>query len=246
MRQTDEDDKQDDRAADDRRIAEQGAAHRPQDCAEREEKDQRAVDEELFLGRCVTMTDEFCHRGTDLSDMIGDEGGRRRDALDLTEGVELHRADEVQRHLTDLVGSVFRQQSQHDHDDDLEADQKRVPPEKMEALDGLAEVFRYERAEEVGADGDQQICRMFPPLLSERHGEQHDVRRLGVAEYASAQDERVCPEPSRRGDQQPVDPPLFTFQIFVFDSLLVQVKDPFALFVLIIPDFLPVCKNPPA
>ena len=63
VRQTDENDEQDDRAAPDGAIAEEGTAYRTEYRAERKHQDQRAVGEQLFRGYFVTMAEEFCRAG---------------------------------------------------------------------------------------------------------------------------------------------------------------------------------------
>lgn len=127
--------------------------------------------------------------------------------------IELHRADEVQRHLADLVRPRSRHESKEDDSTHLEGNEERIPAQEVHALDGLAHPFREEGAEEIGTDGKQKIGCRESLLPAKRHREEDDVCRLCIAEDATMQKECVGTIPACHEDQKPERPPAFAFKI---------------------------------
>lgn len=113
------------------------------------------------------QSDELREIRADLADMIRHERRSRRHAFHLAIRIELHRADEVQRHLADLVRPRSRHESKEDDCKHLKRNQERVPAQEVHALDGLAHPFREKRSEEICTDRKQQIGCGEPFLLSQ-------------------------------------------------------------------------------
>lgn len=211
VRQSDKDRQQDRRRSQQRRIAEKPAADGGNHPAREEEADHQPVGFDLLRRSRVPVAHIFGKMGTHLPDMVGHKGGRGRRSLQLTEGIELHRADEIQRDLADLVGDIRRKQRQNDDRQNFQPDEHGVPPQEVKPLDRLAEVFGKERPRKVGGDRYEQVERAFHVPLADRHRKQHDIGGLRVAEHAAPQQKGIRPEPSRRRDQAPIHPSLFTF-----------------------------------
>lgn len=150
---------------------------------------------------------------SDLADMVRHERRSRRHAFHLAIRIELHRADEVQRHLADLVRPRSRHEGKKDNSTHLECDEERVPAQEVHALDGLAHPFREEGAEEIGTDGKQKVGCREPLLPAECHCEEDDICRLCIAEDTTAQKERVGAIPACHKYKKPERPPAFAFKI---------------------------------
>lgn len=203
-----------DESAQERRIRECFAEHRGDDGACREAEQKRRMCLDLAAQSMVfRMPDELREIRADLADMVRHECRGGRHAFHLAIRIELHRADEVQRHLADLVRPRSRHEGKKDDSTHLECDEERVPAQEVHALDGLAHPFREEGAEEIGTDGKQKIGCREPLLPAKRHREEDYICRLCIAEDAAAQEERVRAIPACHEDQKPERPPAFAFKI---------------------------------
>ena len=65
----------------------------------------------------------------------------------------------------------------------------------------------------VGGNRDQIVQRLGPVPVSQRHGQEHEVSGLGVAEYAAPDGVGEGSEAAPRRHQQRVNLPFFALQI---------------------------------
>lgn len=214
MDKTDEGAAKRDESAQERRIRERFAEHRGDDSACREAEQKRRMCLDLAAQSMVfRMPDELREIRADLADMVRYECRGGRHAFHLAIRIELHRANEVQRHLADLVRPRSRHEGKKDDSTHLECDEERVPAQEVHALDGLAHPFREEGAEEIGTDRKQKIGCREPLLPAKRHREEDDICRLCIAEDATTQKERVGAIPACHKDQKPERISAFALEI---------------------------------
>ena len=84
----------------------------------------------------------LCQKVPHLPDMICDKCCRSRYSLYLSKSVKLHRADKVQRHLTNLIRSVPWQQAKKYHHNDFYRNEDSIPSEKMILLYAFPKILR--------------------------------------------------------------------------------------------------------
>lgn len=116
MDKTDKGASQRDERAQERPIRECFAEHRGDDSTCREAEQKRCMRLDLAAQPMVFgMSGELCEIRSDLADMVRHERRSRRHAFHLAIRIELHRADEVQRHLADLVRPRSRHEGKKDN-----------------------------------------------------------------------------------------------------------------------------------
>ena len=71
-----------------------------------------------------------------LPDVVGTEGCGHRNTSSLPEGVVLHRTDEIDGDLGDLVRGGLRQGPKNCYDQHFHQDQQSVPPDEAPAAEG--------------------------------------------------------------------------------------------------------------
>lgn len=214
MDKTDEGAAKRDESAQKRTVRACFAEHRGNDSTCHEAEQKRCMHLHLAAQPMVfRMPDELREIRSDLADVVRHERRSRRHAFHLAIRIELHRADEVERHLADLIRPRSRHEGKKDNSTHLECDEERVPAQEVHALDGLAHPFGEEGTEEIGTDGKQKIGCREPLLPAECHCEEDDVCRLCIAEDATAQEERVRAIPACHKDQKPERISAFALEI---------------------------------
>ena len=162
----------------------------------------------------LRMSQRECGIYAHLPDMVCAEGGCDGYPLRLAEGVILHRADEVHGDVRYLVRRTFRDKRKYHNRRHLNADEQRVPADKPVFLDGVSHSLGDKSAEGIRRHGYKIVHGPRPLRLADGEAEEHEVRRLGVAENAAARVVSEAAEIAAHEDQQCEHPLLFTFEIF--------------------------------